>query len=130
MKLHLNIWDKLLIGRTYGKIGHIFVYICIYLPFHLQSFEPWEIAETMEFSVKQWKYHREGEITLCSICNFCLLGLIFILIFYWSTNGLKPRRVSDFIIKYCWNCQREEKQERIISGQFFSFFNSWNVWKF
>ena len=74
------------------------------------------------------RYDREGDATLFRFCDFYLFEL-FLLVYLWPPNGLKPRRVADFVINYCWNCLESEveKQESIILAQFFFSFKVFNL---
>ena len=44
------------------------------------------------------RYDREGDTTLFSFWDFYLFELISVFVYQWLPNGLKPRRVSDFVI--------------------------------
>ena len=57
------------------------------------------------------RYDREGDTTLFSFWDFYLFELISVFVYQWLPNGLKPRRVSDFVIDCFWNCQESEGRE-------------------
>ena len=49
-----------------------------------------------EGSIQSWRYDRGGDTTLFSFRDFYLFEFFFLYIVF--PNGLKPRRVSDFVV--------------------------------
>ena len=74
----------------------------------------------------------EGYATLLSFWDFYLFESICLFMYYWFTNGLKPRHFSDTVTDCIWNCQESERnktKQNKISGQFFWFSTFSGIWK-
>ena len=89
----------------------------------------------LSHTVQQWKYDGEGDTTLFCFWHFFLFELISLFIYEWFPNGLKPRRISNFVINWFSNCQELEEREtekhnfRTIFS-FFKFFKLLKIWKY
>ena len=50
--------------------------------------------------METWRYNREGNTTTFSCSDLYAFKIIFLLIYYRSPNGLRPRGISDFVTNY------------------------------
>ena len=61
--------------------------------------------------IRTWKCDGKGDTTLFSFWDFYLFELMFLFICLWFPNGLKPMRLSDFVINRIWNYKESDGRE-------------------